>query len=122
MVLALTGGTLIAASQIFQPSPSAADVGFVGGANAWNRAPFSGRPAPDHKPTPRRQLGELHGNEFRLIVHASDLGPRYTVISPEGVLLAEDLSAAEVATDFPGLQLDLMTADAPDEPFGAPDW
>jgi hypothetical protein len=62
-----------------------------------------------------RKLGELMGQEFRILVHASELGPRYTVISPAGIVLAEDLSETEVGQAFPGLEIETMTADAPDD-------
>lgn len=111
-LMGLTGALLVLAGRSFQPMQSTAAVGLNDAA-----------PAGDATGTPlKRKLGELTGQAFRILVHASPEGPRYTVISPDGVILAERLSESEMARDFPALELDTMTAEAPDADPNATDW
>jgi hypothetical protein len=110
--MGLTGALLLLAGRSFEPMRSTAAVGLNTGSPAGAAA---GAPL-------RRKLGELTGQSFRILVHASLDGPRYTVISPDGVILAERLSESEMARDFPALELDTMTAEAPDADPNATDW
>lgn len=79
-------------------------------------------PTPSVEPELLRQLCELTGQEFRILVHASRVGPRYTVISPDGVVVARSLSEEQIARDFPALELGTMTAEAPTEFDTGADW
>lgn len=59
----------------------------------------------------RRALGELFCNDYRVLIHASEDGPLYTVYSADGHLMAEDLHADEVYRMFPDLPIHEMFLD-----------
>lgn len=110
--LALLGiGVFVLATRSLGPSSSVAAPGTPGAGAVLTPPGVLGR-----------KLGELHGQDYRLEVHAGPNGPLYTIISPDGVTLAKGLTEAEVVRDFPGLQIDTMTADTPDDGFGERDW
>ena len=55
-----------------------------------------------------RLVGQLEGRENRLLMFASPEGPRYTVYSLAGDLLAPDLAADDVYRAFPDLDLSTL--------------
>ena len=52
-----------------------------------------------------RLLGQLEGREYRVLIFASPVGPRYSVYSLAGELLQADLAADDVYRAFPDLDL-----------------
>lgn len=56
-------------------------------------------------------LGMLEGTDFLVLIYGSPHGPRYTVCSRLGELLAEDLEPADVAREFPDLDIPGMKFD-----------
>jgi hypothetical protein len=104
-LFAVTAGMLLLASRSFHPARSSASTRPIQPSDAGARAPAM----------PPRLLGEIQGHEFRILVHTSELGPRYTVISPDGVVIARDLSDEDVAREFPALEFETLTADAPSD-------
>ena len=119
-LMGLTAALFVLAGRSFEPFRSTAAIDKDGIAIALPALPADGD-GRDSSLT--RALGELRGQHFRILIHASPAGPLHTVISPDGVVLARGLSAAEVEREFPALQLETMTAEAPDELGPSfPDW
>ncbi|TVQ33860.1 MAG: hypothetical protein EA376_01080 [Phycisphaeraceae bacterium] len=56
----------------------------------------------------RASLGTLEGSRYILQIHATTEGPRYTVTDITGAVLAEDLSADEVDSKFPEIDIEGM--------------
>ena len=119
-LMGLTAALFVLAGRSFQPFRSTAALDREGFGISLP-ALAAGAGGPDSPLN--RALGELRGQHFRILIHASPAGPRHTVISPDGVVLARGLTAAEVEAEFPALQLETMTAEAPDDLGSSfPDW
>lgn len=119
-LMGLTAALFVLAGRSFQPFRSSASIDEVG--VDISLPELGAGVSPDATPF-TRALGELRGQHFRILVHASPAGPRHTVISPDGVVLARGLTAAEVEREFPALQMETMTAEAPDDLGPSfPDW
>ncbi len=89
----------VLAAATFEPSPSAAgDAPGPAPRSASPRAPFRARP-----PAAGAPLGELIGGRYLVRITLLPQGPRYTVCTPDGEVLATDLPADEVYRDFPDL-------------------
>jgi hypothetical protein len=55
-----------------------------------------------------RLLGQLIGGERLVWIYAGPQGPRYTVATPDGRILQEDLAADDVYRSFPELDIPNM--------------
>jgi len=76
---------------------------------AGDAAPGFAGPAPA---ADRVSLGALVGNGHCVHIHATPDGPRFSVTDARGVLMGEGLTAEEMATRFPDIELPSMLADA----------
>lgn len=61
--------------------------------------------APDRNARGWPLLGELIGGENVVWIYGSPEGPRYTVCTPEGKVLQEDMAAEDVYRSFPKLDI-----------------
>jgi hypothetical protein len=60
-------------------------------------------------------LGVLESPDFRILIHAGDPEPLYTVCTPAGRVLAAELRAEEVYREFPMIDPTRLRVDPPDE-------
>lgn len=58
-------------------------------------------------------IGMLEGREFRILIHHAEASPRYTICTPDGRVLREDLEAEDVYREFPTLDLQRLYLDPP---------
>lgn len=59
-------------------------------------------------------LGVLESPDFRILIHAGDPEPLYTVCTPAGRVLAAELRADEVYREFPMIDPTRLRVDPPD--------
>ncbi len=71
-----------------------------------------------------RSLGRVEGRQYTVEIVTSPAGPLYTVYDRDGRLLAERLTAEQVAEQFEGLPLPAIRADvdANIDHAAGPDW
>jgi len=53
-------------------------------------------------------LGTLECREYRVLIHAADPVPLYTVCSPDGRVLRENMEAGDVYREFPTIDLEKL--------------
>ncbi len=76
---------------------------------AGSRVPAFAETAPSARAVP---LGTLVGKGHCVHIHATPEGPRFSVTDARGVLMGEGLTAEEMASRFPDIELPSMFADA----------
>jgi hypothetical protein len=59
-------------------------------------------------------LGVLESPDFRILIHAGDPEPLYTVCTPAGRVLAAEMRADEVYREFPMIDPTRLRVDPPD--------
>lgn len=59
-------------------------------------------------------IGVLESPDFRILIHAGDPDPLYTVCTPAGRVLAAELRADEVYREFPMIDPTKLRVDPPD--------
>jgi hypothetical protein len=67
-----------------------------------------------------RPLGSLRGASYCVLITSGPDGPLYTVSSLDGNILASDLTQDEVWQNFPGLDIDRLTAESEATGIGEP--
>ncbi|MBX3403004.1 MAG: hypothetical protein KF699_06280 [Phycisphaeraceae bacterium] len=60
-------------------------------------------------------LGVLESPDFRILIHAGDPEPLYTVCTPAGRVLAAELRADDVYREFPMIDPTRLRVDPPDD-------
>lgn len=112
--LVVGGGALlfVAVGSVIDPGRSEAQVDgaapthLIAGASdeAWPRGLLS-MPA---------LIGVLESPDFRILIHAGDPDPLYTVCTPAGRVLAAELRADQVYREFPMIDPTKLRVDPPD--------
>lgn len=69
---------------------------------------------------PATLIGTLEGREYRILIHHAEGEPRYTVCSPDGRVLREDLLADDIYREFPDLDLRRLHLDPPNRDGSGP--
>lgn len=120
--LLAAGGIFFGIATVMEPTPSVAGTGLLGagsssagGARRLGAAqpPTEGQPRPAEVEVPapatdedgRPLLGSLVGAEHHVWIYSDASGPLYTIVSPQGRVLAAGLTADEVYRAFPKLPL-----------------
>lgn len=65
-------------------------------------------------------IGVLESPDFRILIHAGDPEPLYTVCTPAGRVLAAELRADEVYREFPMIDPTKLRVDPPEVPGDGP--
>ncbi|MBL8763322.1 MAG: hypothetical protein JNM07_03535 [Phycisphaerae bacterium] len=111
----IVGATVLGAASMMDPTRSRAGVEVTPGRET--RPTSAGAPAVVET---RVVLGQLVGREHLVKIYAGAAGPRYTVSTPDGQILREDLSATDAIRLFPALKLEGLISDPTDAPAGTP--
>jgi hypothetical protein len=112
LLLGVAGAVIVLAGRAIRPFGSSATPPARGG------QPAKAIVAPAHS---GKELGQLVGRDLRVVVHSAPEGPLYSVVAANGEILAANLTETEVGQQFPGLEIETMTADVHPDGRGLPD-